>query len=146
MEFKFFMKDDMGYPVYKDTDGVCYVDVAMCSCNPSLYTRSPDYGEPITSIDDLPRFKGQQHTYITEDEVTGTTSEMRLNYMFLNRMQGDCDYYLGYGDKSTRYLHNENEADHIAEMKRLYETFPDSKKPEWCTWEDILAYEQAMVL
>ena len=29
-------------------------------------------------------------------------------------------------------------------MKRMWISFPDGEKPEWLTWDQILAYEKSM--
>ena len=69
----------------------------------------------------------------------------RYNYMMLGRLQRDCEYYLGYVNRNTKYLWAENEQEHINEMKRLYNSFSDENKPEWLTWDQILNYEKRML-
>ena len=67
---------------------------------------------------------------------------MRFNYMMLDRLRGDCEYFLGHGNRSLKILTPE---DHIEEMKRLWNNLPDDKKPEWLTWEQIIKYEKEML-
>ena len=69
----------------------------------------------------------------------------RFNYQMLGRLQSDCEYYLGYGNRNNKHLWAGNEQEHINEMKKLYKSFTDDKKPEWLTWEDILNYEKRML-
>lgn len=67
-----------------------------------------------------------------------------FRYQLLSRMKMDCDYYLGYGNRSKRCLWADNEAEQIETMKELWSSFPDDGKPEWLTWDDILDYEEKM--
>lgn len=66
----------------------------------------------------------------------------RYGYMMLGRLQSDCDYYLGYGDRLDKYLFMGNTQDHIELMKALWNELEE--KPEWLTYEQIEEYEQQM--
>ena len=68
-----------------------------------------------------------------------------FRYQLLGRMKSDCDYYLGCGDRSKKYLWADDESEQIEYMKAIYNSFPEEKKPEWLTWAQILAYEKAMI-
>jgi hypothetical protein len=61
-------------------------------------------------------------------------------------MQSDCEYYLGYGNRYAKHLWSLDEKEHIANMKALYNSFPDEDKPEWLTMDDIREYEKRMIL
>lgn len=67
-----------------------------------------------------------------------------FNYMMLDRLRCDCDYYLGYGNRCKKHLYYGDEQEHINKMKELYNSFPDNEKPEWLTYEQILYYEKEM--
>lgn len=69
--------------------------------------------------------------------------DQKLNYMMLDRLRSDCNFFLGFGDRNPKVLWAENVADHIAEMKRIYELLPT--KPEWITMEEILEIEKKMI-
>lgn len=69
-----------------------------------------------------------------------------FRYKLLSRLQMDCEYYLGYGNRAGDRLWAGNEQDHIETMKNLYLSFPDEKKPQWITLDDISEYERAMLL
>ena len=69
---------------------------------------------------------------------------LKFNYQMLDRLKSDCDYYLGYGNKCKKHLYYKDEQEHINKMKELYNSFPNNKKPEWLTCEQILSYEKAM--
>lgn len=71
--------------------------------------------------------------------------EPKFRYMMLSRMKSDCDYYLGYGNRSTNHLWAGDEIGQIENMKAIWCTFPDEDKPEWLTWKELLEYEKQMV-
>lgn len=64
----------------------------------------------------------------------------RFNYQLLGRLQQDCDYYLGNGNRSKKHLWAGDEAEQIKKMKELYEGLPE--KPQWITPEDIARYAE----
>lgn len=68
----------------------------------------------------------------------------KFRYQLLYRMQKDCDYYLGYGNRQAKYLWAGNESTHIEYMKALYHSFGENEKPEWLTYNQILVYEAKM--
>lgn len=67
-----------------------------------------------------------------------------FRYMMLSRLKQDCDYYLGNGNRSTNHLWSRNEADQIANMVALWNTFGPDDKPEWLTKEQIDEYARQM--
>ncbi len=68
-----------------------------------------------------------------------------FKYMLLSRMKQDCEYYLGYGNRSKKYLWSEDEKEHIENMKALWNSFPIGEKPEWLTMRQIKKYEKEML-
>lgn len=68
-----------------------------------------------------------------------------FKYMLLDRMKQDCNYYLGNGNRLAKYLWVENEAEHIENMKALWNSFPEDAKPEWLTMEQIEEFEKEMI-
>lgn len=68
--------------------------------------------------------------------------EKSFRYGMLNRMQTDCEYFLGYGYRNEKHLWAGDVATQIDYMKQLYNSFDE--KPEWLTWEEILSYEKQM--
>lgn len=69
----------------------------------------------------------------------------KFRYQILGRLQMDCDYYLGAGNRCKKHLYYHDERVHIDEMKALYNSFPADAKPEWLTYEQILLYEKQMI-
>lgn len=65
-------------------------------------------------------------------------------YNMLSRLQSDCDYFLGHGNRHTGALWAGDVAGQIAEMRKLWNSLPSDGKPEWLTWEQIDAYEAQM--
>jgi len=130
--------DDWDRPVYKciETDYL-YKDITLGNEKPELYSCQNSFdGEPDCSIkNDLEIvFKKQ---YKKEPN--------RFNYIMLDRLRSDCDYYLGYGNRCKNRLCYDDEQKHIDKMKELYDSFPEGEKPEWLTYEQILDYEKSMI-
>lgn len=70
--------------------------------------------------------------------------DKRFRCMLLDRMRGDCDYFLGNGQIYGNHLWAGNVTDQIDYMKALWDSFPEDEKPEWLTMERILDYEKQM--
>ena len=66
----------------------------------------------------------------------------RFHYMFLSRLQSDCDYFLGYGERNVKYLWAGSVDGQILKMRELYDKLP--VKPEWLTLEQINEYAAKM--
>ena len=64
------------------------------------------------------------------------------DYMLLDRLRQDCEYFLGNGNRYEKHLWAGNVDDQIAKMKELYNKLPE--KPEWLSMEDIENYEKEM--
>lgn len=70
--------------------------------------------------------------------------DYKFEYMMLSRLEMDCKYFLGNENKNKKHLKDGSITSHIEEMKELYNDFPNDKKPEWITLEDIENYEKEM--
>lgn len=68
-----------------------------------------------------------------------------FRYQLLGRMQTDCNYFLGNGNGHNKFLWGGNVETQIAYMRALYDSFPNEKKPEWITIEDIDNYQKEMI-
>lgn len=66
-------------------------------------------------------------------------------YMLLCRMKEDCNSYLGNGNRNAKYLWSKDETEHIANMKALWNSFPEDEKPEWLSMGDIEKFEKEMI-
>jgi len=131
--------DDWNRPVYKCIEtGTMWKDITLGNEKPELYSCQNTFdGEP-----DCPIKSDLEIHFINQY----SESKNKFNYMMLDRLRCDCDYYLGCGNKSKKRLCYEDEQKHINEMKKLYNSFPDNEKPEWLTYEQILDYEKAMII
>lgn len=67
-----------------------------------------------------------------------------FRYRLLSRMKMDCNFYLGFGEQSEKCLWSGTVEKQIADMKALWNSFPDDKKPEWLSFAQILEYEKQM--
>lgn len=70
------------------------------------------------------------------------TRDYSFEYMLLDRLRCDCEYYLGYGGRCARRLWAHDEQKQIDKMRELYDLVPE--KPEWLTREQIDAYAAQM--
>lgn len=71
-------------------------------------------------------------------------SRESFRYQMLSRMQQDCNYYLGNGNRNKKHLWAGDESEQIELMKDIWNGFTEDDKPEWLTWSDILNYETEM--
>lgn len=137
---KLIGEDDWGNDTYKCIEtGILYKNLAMDGLSPELYScgNSID-GEPAFPID-------SSFEIVFKETVKKISAEQKFNYMMLDRLRSDCEYYLGYGNRQTSRLWAGGEKEQIAKMKELYNGFPDDEKPEWLTYEQILEYEKLMI-
>jgi hypothetical protein len=77
-----------------------------------------------------------------DDNILNHDAEFR--YRMLSRLQSDCEYFLGAGNGFEKHLWAGNVDDQIELMKKLYNSFPESEKPEWITMNQIDNYENKM--
>lgn len=73
------------------------------------------------------------------------SDDMKFRYMLLSRLESDCKYFLGNGQRNERHLWAGNVEKQIAKMRELYNSFADEDKPEWLTAEQIDEYERQML-
>jgi hypothetical protein len=66
----------------------------------------------------------------------------KFQYQMLSRLQMDCDYFLGHGNRVVKHLYYPSVEEHITEMKKIWEVLKD--KPEWLTAQQMTDYESNM--
>ncbi len=76
--------------------------------------------------------------------IENQRNAFHFEYMMLSRLKEDCEYFLGYGNRCENRLWAGNVESQIAEMKRIWNLFPEGLKPQWITWDEILRYERRM--
>ena len=64
------------------------------------------------------------------------------DYVLLDRLRADCNYFLGAGGRSEKHLWAGNVHAQIKKMRELYDALPE--KPEWLTTEAIDRYAAQM--
>ena len=86
---------------------------------------------------------------LTTEEPTGAGSDelpafvdYSGDYVLLDRLRADCDYFLGAGGRSEKHLWAGNVHAQIKKMRELYDALPE--KPEWLTTEAIDRYAAQM--
>ncbi len=72
--------------------------------------------------------------------------DLTFRYQLLGRMQSDCEYYLGYGNRNERRLWAGNVKLHIKLMAELHGSFKEEEKPKWLTLDEIMAYGEKMAV
>lgn len=80
--------------------------------------------------------------YILKEEER--ENPRKFDYMMLDRLRTDCEYFLGNGNGFLGSLYYKDIDQHIEEMKKLYESFSEQEKPEWISLENIENYRQKM--
>lgn len=73
------------------------------------------------------------------------SDDAKFRYMLLGRLESDCKYFLGNGQRNEKQLWAGNVEKQIAKMRELYNSFADEEKPEWLTAEQIDEYERQML-
>lgn len=69
----------------------------------------------------------------------------KIRYQLLSRLKADCDQWLGNGNRSDKHLWaSEGPAKQIAYMRELWKSFPEDKKPEWLSLDEIDWYAVRM--
>lgn len=88
--------------------------------------------------------KDELRTYMMkwEDIIKTAENAEVFAYQLLGRLQSDCKYYVGGGHYNPRCLWAKDEEEHIRYMKELYQAFPEDKKPDWISMEEIEKYER----
>lgn len=81
--------------------------------------------------------------YPKNKKVENNTN-LEYNYMLLDRLKQDCEYFLGNGNGNVDTLWAKDIDEQITKMKELYNSFTDDEKPEWITIDDINNYEKEM--
>jgi hypothetical protein len=123
-----------------DTD-MKYADISLQYMETGfadLCTTTP-FGEPDDSVD-------FDYEIVQDDEVKflKESAPYRNDYAMLGRYKSDCDYFLGYGNRSINQLYFDSIEKQIEEMLKLWDKFPSHLKPEWLSREQILSYKENM--
>ena len=83
----------------------------------------------------------EEPTEAGSDEIPASVDHSG-DYVLLDRLRADCDYFLGAGGRSEKHLWAGNVHAQIKKMRELYDALPE--KPEWLTTEAIDRYATQM--
>lgn len=137
LELSYIGDDAWSRPVYQDQFQHLWKDIECGDFEaPSLYS----------SVNN--EFDGEPNIPINQEFVIVKPKQKSKNefqYMMLDRLRCDCNYYLGCGNRNPKVLYYKDEKEHLEAMKGLWNEFPSDEKPEWLTWEQILEYEKEML-
>ena len=87
------------------------------------------------------RLTTEEPTEAGSDELSAFVDHSG-DYVLLDRLRADCDYFLGAGGRSEKHLWAGNVHAQIKKMRELYNALPE--KPEWLTAEAIDRYAAQM--
>ncbi len=134
------MRDFSDNKIYKDAEDTYF---SKNDYGDIIYIGKDIDNNPYGSIKNIDKYKDLEVVTVGDENLP--TEAERFNYMMLDRLRMDCDWNLGSGKIYGQRIWADTMAEHIAEMKRLYNSFTDDKKPEWLAWEQILEYEKKLV-
>ena len=124
--------------LYKDESGRyycdCYNKMNEKDCTIEVYQLSP-YNEP----DGEPNFRVTAKLGNPPSEREKREKAYRHDYMMLDRMRMDCEYYKS-ADAFNR-SHCSTIEDTIKKMEELWNKFPSDLKPQWISLKQIEAYK-----
>ena len=103
-----------------------------------LYQEHPEYFAEYAPKEEKKISKtelGFNNEEFEQENVIGKEASFR--YELLSRMQQDCEYYLGNGNRNPKHLWALEEVEHIKNMVSLYNSFSFEDKPEWLTIEQL---------
>lgn len=136
----------------KDENGNIYTEeekipAYVLSANPDLdvkeYLKDYYYDEILeVTPSGYVKTESLDNIQTTIDKIFSSGDE-GYPYAMLDRMKSDCEYYLGYGNRSSKYLWGEEPKQHIETMKAIYNRL--DPKPEWLTIDKINEYEKNML-
>lgn len=99
-----------------------------------------DWSEHKEAHNSLGNCYATLHVY---KEINEVIKNQKSEYMLLGRLQMDCNYYLGAGNRNSKHLWAGTPKEQIEKMKELYSKLV--VKPEWLSEKNISDYEKAML-
>lgn len=82
--------------------------------------------------------------YIINAKIKEKRNIKETDYMMLDRLRTDCEYFLGNGNGFLGSLYYKDIDKQIEEMKKLYESFSEQEKPKWISLKNIEDYKEKM--
>lgn len=130
----------MEVPCYEDENGKLYFDENNGRNELALYTGAyrEEWGEIC----------GEPCNRVTEEVICDdpfVRHAREFDYMMLDRMRSDCDYFLGNGNGYEGHLCGGSVEVICDEMEKLWNSFAEDEKPKWLTMEQIKEYRKQML-
>lgn len=104
--------------------------------------------EPVEEVIESTTDNEITETKLTDEQPVNEVNEKdyTFDYSFLSRLKSDCKYVIDHQISNPRWsLWGITVEKHIEEMRKVYNSFPDDKKPQWITMSDIDSYEKTML-
>jgi hypothetical protein len=101
--------------------------------------------EKIEHSEALKKAEDKKHNnayYNNANNNPNTNHDVKQQYLILSRLQSDCEYFLGNGNRTNTSLFHGNVIEHIKAMKELWIKL--DTKPTWLSMKDIIDYERKM--
>lgn len=86
--------------------------------------------------------KRKEAVRILKETGIWSDRDEKFHYWMLSRLQSDCNYFLGHGNREPKMLWTGDVDRQILVMRALYAVLP--KKPVWLTEDGIDNYETEM--
>lgn len=128
------------YPCYEDENGKLYFDINSGKNGLNIYSGA--YKDKYGDICGEPYAKVYEQIECDEPFVR---NKKEFDYMMLDRLRTDCNYFLGNGNGYEGHLYYKDVNKHCDEMSKLYKSFTDDDKPQWITIEQIEQYRKDMI-
>ena len=128
------------YPCYEDENGNVYFDIndgknGLNICSGAFKDIIGEiYGEPCSQVKEP-----------IECNEPFVRHERETDYMMLDRLRTDCNYFLGNGNGYNGHLYYKDVNTQCNKMLELYNSFKDEDKPQWITVEQIEQYRKDML-
>lgn len=131
----------MEYPCYEDENGKIYFDMNDGRGKLNLCTGAYRYPED----GDICGEPNMEVTEPIECDEPFVRHPREFDYMMLDRLRMDCEYFLGNGNGYEGHLYYKSVEEHCDEMEKLWNSFANEDKPEWLTMEQIKEYREKML-
>ena len=128
------------YPCYEDENENVYFDINDGKNGLNIYSGAfkdivgEICGEPCSQVKES-----------IECNKPFIRHEREIDYMMLDRLRTDCDYFLGNGNGYNGHLYYKDVNTQCNKMLELYNSFKNEDKPQWITVEQIEQYKKDML-
>ena len=155
------LKNNLKVCISTETDNYFIVDITKISeSNPTLidvknknHHLIDEYlnAEHIKDENSYSVYETDDYKFLVTDnnkfgivaDVVQKESPQKDQYALLNRLQRDCEYFLGHRNRFVGHLYYDSVEKHIEEMKKLWNCL--RLKPEWLSMQEIEEYENKML-